>query len=464
MEGMGKDLRRIIAGKQVLDAPEDCLAYANDATHYYCQQSPAAVVLPLTVEDVSRVLKYAVSNNIPVTPRGAGSGLAGGCTPVKGGIVLDMKRMNALAELDCSNLTARVEPGLVHAHFTREVEKRGLFYPPDPQSMSVCTLGGNVATRAGGPRGVKYGTTPNYVLGLQAVLPDGSIIETGGKVVKQSVGYNLTQLLTGSEGTLAVITGINLRLLPLPAARRTIMAACETPDQAAELVSSIIKSGTVPAVLEFLVSAAVAIMNNYITPPMPVDAGAYLLMEVDGSPVQVEEDSSRILTLCREMKVREARLITNESEAESYWLARSRLYPLLMTIMKRVISEDITVPRNRIPDLVRAVQEIAANCAIGIGLAGHAGDGNMHPTILQGDLAPETLQKAKNAIDQMIKKGLELQGTISGEHGIGIHKQEYLEWELGVKQVELLRRIKKAFDPNNIMNPGKIWNKGGGFH
>jgi glycolate oxidase len=463
MEGLGKDLRRILAGRQVLDSPEDCLAYANDATHYYWQQSPAAVVLPLTVEDVSRVLKYAGQNQVPVTPRGAGSGLAGGCTPVKGGIVLDMKRMNALVELDESNLTARVEPGLVHALFTRKVEKRGLFYPPDPQSMSVCTLGGNVATRAGGPRGVKYGTTANYVLGLQAVLPDGSIIETGGKVVKQSVGYNLTQLLTGSEGTLAVITGINLRLLPLPAAHRTIMVACESPDQAAQLVASIIKSGTIPAMLEFLISAAVAIMNNYITPPLPVDAGAYLLIETDGSLVQVEEDSRQILSLCEEMKVREARLIIDEAEAQSYWTARARLYPLLMTIMKRVITEDITVPRNRIPDLVRAVQEIASRCAIGIGLAGHAGDGNMHPTILQGDLSAETLSKAKTAIDQMIIKGLELQGTISGEHGIGLHKQEYLEWELGTKQIELLKRIKKAFDPNNLMNPGKIWNKGGGL-
>jgi len=281
-----QDLNRILSAKQVLGLPEDLMAYANDATYYYKSKVPDAVVLPLSTEEVARVLKYAYANQIPITPRGAGSGLAGGCTPVYGGIVMDMKRMNRLLEIDQSNLAA-VEAGMVLQNFYRCVEKRGLFYPPDPQSMSVCTLGGNIATRAGVPRAVKYGTTGNYVLGLDMVLPDGSIIQTGGKMVKQSAGYDLTHLMTGSEGTLGVITGANVRLLTLPPVHNTMVISCKTVDQAAEVVAAIIASGTVPAMLEFLIQLAVMFMNNYIFPPHPLDYEAYLLVYGDGFQGQV---------------------------------------------------------------------------------------------------------------------------------------------------------------------------------
>lgn len=461
MQSLARDLNALLSSRQVLWQREDLLAYANDATHYFKQVLPEAVVLPKTTEEVAKVVRYAFQREIPVTPRGAGSGLAGGCTPVKGGIVIDMKPMNKIIEIDRRDMTSRVEAGVVLARFHREVEKMGLFYPPDPQSMSVCTIGGNIATRAGGPRGVKYGTTSNYVLGLEVVLPDGEVITTGGKFVKQSVGYDLTHLMTGSEGTLGVITKATLRLLTLPPAHQTVVVACETLDGAAEMVSEMIARGIVPAMLEFLVALAVTVMNNYISPPLPVDAEAYLLMDLDGIQEEVELKTKAVQELCISMGAREVRVIEDPKEAASYWKARSNLYPLMLTLMKKVITEDVTVPRYRIPEFVRAVRETAASLGVSIGIAGHAGDGNMHPTILYTEVNEEAEKRGEEAIRQLIKRGLALGGTISGEHGIGIHKAEFVPWELGEVQINLMKRIKEAFDPKNIMNPGKIWPEGG---
>lgn len=461
MKSLTQDLARLLSDRQVLRQAEDLMAYSSDATHYYASRIPDAVVLPDNTEDVAQVMRYAYKHDIAVTPRGAGSGLAGGCTPIKGGIVIDMKRMNHLLEIDRNNLTAEVEAGLVLGQFARAVERQGLFYPPDPQSASVCTLGGNIATRAGGPRGVKYGTTGSYVLGAEVVLADGSIIKTGGKMVKQSSGYDITHLMTGSEGTLGIITRAHLRLLTLPPVHHTLVISCASLDQAAELVSAIIASGTVPSMLEYLIKLAIVVMNNYINPPLPLNYEAYLLVEVDGSEGQVREDTQKICEVCKDLSIPDLRVIEDQDEAASYWEARSKLYPLMLSMMKRVITEDITVPRNRMPDFVRGVQAISADVGIQIGLAGHAGDGNMHPTILQGEIGDEVNAKAKQAIDRMIRTGLDLGGTISGEHGIGIHKQEYLEWEFGPTQVELMQRIKRAFDPKGLLNPGKIWREGG---
>ncbi|HZK44101.1 MAG TPA: FAD-linked oxidase C-terminal domain-containing protein [Syntrophomonadaceae bacterium] len=457
MNSLAQDLNRILGATQVLTAREDLLPYANDATHYFKSRVPDAVVLPHNTEEVAKVMKYAFEHEIPVTPRGAGSGLSGGCTPVKGGIVMDMKRLNHILEIDKSNMTAEVEAGVVLDRFQNKLEKHRLFYPPDPQSASVCTIGANVATRAGGPRGVKYGTTGRYVLGMEVVLPDGSIINPGGKVVKQSVGYDIPHLMTGSEGTLGVITSVNLRLLPLPEFTKTVVVVCETLDQAAELVAEIIAQGAVPAMLEFLVKLAITVMNTQFAEPLPEDGEAYLFMLFDGTEAQVEAEAEIVNQICHDMKVKEVRVIDDLKVANTYWAARANAYPLIQTIFDRANSEDITVPRNRIPDLVRATQAISSSLGVMIGLAGHAGDGNMHPSILYPEVTPEAEAKAKKAIDQLIRLGLDLGGTISGEHGIGIHKAEYLAWELSDTQIELMKRIKYAFDPKNIMNPGKIW-------
>ncbi|MCL1865147.1 MAG: FAD-binding protein [Spirochaetes bacterium] len=462
MSSIGKDLRKILSSEQVLDLPEDVSAYANDATFYVAKKNPDAVVFPASTEEISSIIKYAASNKIPVVPRGAGSGLAGGCTPVHGGIVIDMKRINKIIEIDQKNLVAVVESGLVLEKFVKTVEGMKLFYPPDPQSAEVCTIGGNIATRAGGPRGVKYGTTERYVTGIEVVMPNGDVINPGGRFVKQSSGYDLTHLFTGSEGTLGVITKGILRLLPLPPAKKTIVVTCVSADQAAEIVSEIIARGAVPAVLEFLIKLAVMAINGYLTPPIPLTGEAYLLMEVDGNEAQVELESEEIKAVCNELGAVDIRIVTDKAECETYWYARSRLYPLMTTIFKRVITEDITVPRNKIPELVKAMQAISTSVGIGIGIAGHAGDGNMHPTILQSEVSEEVARKADKAIEEMIKVCLELQGTISGEHGIGIHKSSFLELEHGPKQVEIMKSIKRTLDPLGIMNPGKIWKENGG--
>jgi len=461
MQGLVKDLATLLGSTQILSQPEEMLAYANDATHYFKSRIPDAVVLPHTTEEVAKVMKYAFAKEIPVTPRGAGSGLAGGCTPVHGGIIMDLKRLNQIVEIDGSNMTARVEAGVVLKKFQDTVEKRKLFYPPDPQSGSVCTIGGNVATRAGGPRGVKYGTTGNYVTGLEVVLPDGSIIAPGGKFVKQSVGYDITHLMTGSEGTLGVITGVNLRLLPLPEANRTVVVVCETVEQAAEIVAEITGRGAVPAMLEFLTKLAITVMNQYFFPPLSADGEGYLFMFFDGTEAQVEYEAKLVDDICRDMKAKEVRVIEDPGVAAVYWSARANVYPMIQTIFERATTEDITVPRNKLPELVRAVQAIAAAEGVMIGLAGHAGDGNIHPSVLFPQVTPEVLKKAELAIDKLIRAGLDMGGTISGEHGIGIHKAKYLAWELGDIQIELMKRIKQAFDPKGIMNPGKIWMEDG---
>ena len=461
MKGLEKDLAGLVGHGNLKTDPEDLFAYQSDATHYFAKGMPDAVVLPTSTKEVAAVISYANQNQVPVTPRGAGSGLSGGCTPVNGGIVLDMKRMNKIREINRGNMTATVDAGVVLATFHKTVESQGLFYPPDPQSMTVCTIGGNVATRAGGPRGVKYGTTPHYVLGVEAVLPDGYIIKAGGKCVKQSVGYDLTHLFAGSEGTLGVITQANLRIMPLPACHRTALITCKSIEQAAEMVSEIIAAGTVPAMLELLMGMSVLVMNSMISPPAPTDGEAYLLMDIDGSESQVAEDSETLKTICKDMGAMEARVIEDEKEAQTYWKARSSLYPLALTMAKKVVAEDVTVPRDKIPVFVREIQAMAAKLGILVSLSGHAGDGNMHPTILYGEVNAEQERLARKAIGQIVKTGLALGGTISGEHGIGLHKSEYLEWDLGGAQIELMKRVKKAFDPNGIMNPGKLWLQGG---
>lgn len=461
MSSPGKDLRKLLSDRQVLDEKEDLMAYANDATFYLARRSPDAVAIPLSTEDVSKIIRYAFENKIPVVPRGAGSGLAGGCTPVHGGIVIDMKQMNSIVEINRKNMTAEVEGGVVLDRFNRELRKQKLFYPPDPQSMKVCTIGGNVATRAGGPRGVKYGTTERYVTGLEVVLPDGSVITPGGKVVKQSCGYDLTHLFTGSEGTLGVITKANLRLLPLPETSTTIIASCVSADQAAEIVSEIIAEGVVPAMLEFLIKLAVMGMNNHIKNPIPLTGDAYLLMEVDGGEAQVEAEVRKIKSICNALGAADIIVVNDPADSRSYWEARSKLYPIMMSIFKRVITEDVTVPRNSIPELVRRVQAIGASLQIPIGLAGHAGDGNMHPTIMHTEISDAFAEKAEKAISEIIKAGLDLSGTISGEHGIGLHKNRFIEMEHGPVQMGLMKAIKGAIDPTGIMNPGKIWIDGG---
>ena len=461
MKGLAKDLGRLVAGERVRTDPEDLFAYSADATYYVKRGKPDAVVLPENTKEVSAVMKYAFHNAIPVTPRGAGSGLSGGCTPLHGGIVLDMKRMGRILDINRRNMSAGVEAGVVLADFHKAVKKQGLFYPPNPQSMNVCTLGGNVATRACGPHGVKYGATGDYVMGLEVVLPDGSVIAPGGLASRSSAGYDLTHLFAGSEGTLGVITKANFRLLALPPAHRTAVVACESVEQAGDTVSEILAGGTLPAMIEFLPQMAILAMNNYITPPLVTEGKAYLLIDLDGTREEIQAQADQILGICRRMGVLDIRVIEDEKEAETYWTARSNLGGMLLTMMKKAINEDVAVPRDRIPEFVREIQAMASPLSkIILGIAGHAGDGNMHPSIFFPELNREAEDEAEAIIRKVVRLGLSLGGTVSGEHGIGFHKAEFLHWELGEIQIRLLKRIKRAFDPKGIMNPGKLWKDG----
>lgn len=457
MGGLVKDLVRLVGRDSVKGDPEDLLVYQADATGYFAKGNPDAIVLPGTTEAVSKVVAYACDHHIPVTPRGAGSGLSGGCTPIRGGIVLDMKRMNRILDINKGNLTANAESGVVLADFHRAVIRQNLFYPPDPQSMTVCTLGGNVSTRAGGPHGVKYGTTGNYVLGLEVVLPDGSVIQTGGSCVKHSVGYDITHLMTGAEGTLGVITRVTVRLLPKPASDRTVIIVCASIQKAVETVSAIIARGIVPATLEYIPKRSISLMNRYITPPLEIEGEAFLFLKVDGSSVQITEESENIRQVCLDLGATHVKVIEDPREAASYWKARTAAYPLALSIMKKIIIEDVTVPRDKIPQFAESLKAIAAATGLIIGMSGHAGDGNLHPSISFLQLSDDMEEKTDAAIRKIIESGLDYGGCISGEHGIGLHKSAFIEMELGRRQIELFKDIKRAVDPAGIMNPGKIW-------
>lgn len=455
ISGLFRDLTALVDRRRVLAQREDLLAYANDATPR--RVLPAAVVLPANPQETAAVLQYANRRRIPVVPRGAGSGLAGGATPCEGSIVLDLKRMNRIIEIDRQNMTAVVECGVVTGRFHSEVESLGLFYPPDPQSMSVCTLGGNVATRAGGPRGVKYGTTKDYVLGVEAVLPDGSIIKYGGKSVKMSSGYDLARILTGSEGTLGVVTRVMLRLLTLPPARQTLVAVFPELDSSAEAVSAIIAAGAGPSMLEMLGRGAVDCIESYVPLGLPRDAEAFLLIEVDGPPEKVERDCALTGEICFRHGAREVRVARDAAEAAGIWSARRALFPAAARQARNLLIEDATVPRTQVPAMVRAIARIAERNQVTIGVSGHVGDGNLHPGIWADRRDPELMRRVGQAMAEIAREALKLSGTLSGEHGIGYLKSPYLEWEFGAEGVALMRRIKKAFDPEGIMNPGKIW-------
>lgn len=462
MPGLVRDLETLLDPRRVFSHPEDLLAYMNDATHK--RVMPAVVVQPMTPAEISRVLCYANQNRIPVVPRGAGTGLAGGATPGIGSIVIDLKRLQQVIEVDKQNLTATLECGVVTRKFHTLVESIGLFYPPDPQSMLVCTMGGNVATRAGGPRGVKYGTTKDYVLGVEAVLPDGEIIRYGGKSVKMSSGYDLARLLTGSEGTLGIITKVTVKLLTLPAYRRTMVAVFAELEAAAEAVSAIIAAGAVPSSLELLTKSSLETIEAFIPLGLPKDAEAFLLIELDGHEGKVNEETQQIMAICRQNGVRETRIARDASEAERMWLARRVLFPATARRAPTILIEDATVARSQVPAMIREIKRIAEVNQLVIGVSGHVGDGNLHPGILTDKSDPELMRRAEKAMGEIAKEALRLGGTLSGEHGIGYLKAPYLEWEFQSAGVNLMRRIKQAFDPHGIMNPGKIWVDGGEAH
>jgi glycolate dehydrogenase FAD-linked subunit len=415
-------------------------------------------VTPLTADEVAAAVKVAARMGVPVVPRGGGTGLAGGSVPVEGGVVIATTMMNRILELDALNMVAVVQPGVVTAQLQSEVERVGLFYPPDPQSLRQCTIGGNVATTAGGPRCLKYGTTRDYVLGLQVVLADGRIIRTGGKMIKVQTGYNLTQLFIGSEGTLGVITEVTLRLIPRPRHRGTVMAIFNKLDDAAETVNRILLAGITPLALEMMDNSCIRSVMAYKAFGLPLDAETILLIDQDGNDLRVvQEELAEIATQCREGGAMEVRQAADAKESEALWAARRAVSPAISRLKPNKLGEDISVPRAQIPAMVRKVTEIALRNRLAIPLFGHIGDGNLHPNILCNMRDSEEMERVQRAAREIFEAAASLGGTLSGEHGIGTLKRGFLSESLDAATIEMMQRVKWALDPDNRLNPCKIF-------
>ncbi|MBE0598947.1 MAG: FAD-binding protein [Desulfuromonadales bacterium] len=450
-----KILQEIVGSENVTAEDADRLCYSYDAT----QQKflPDAVVFPADAEQIALVLKMANAEKIPVFPRGAGSGFSGGSLPVTGGIVLVTTRLDRILRIDTENLVAEVQPGVVTEQFQQAVEKLGLFYPPDPASLKFSTLGGNVAECAGGPRCVKYGVTKDYILGLQVVTPQGDIIKTGGETMKGVVGYDLTKLMCGSEGTLGIITRITIKLLPLPEAKKTMLVIFDSIDGAAQGVSAIIGGKIIPTTLEFMDAATLECVRQATGLQLPAAAKAVLIIEVDGDKELIERQAQQILQIVAPLGVVETRVAQTAAESEEIWKVRRSVSASLRKVNPDKFNEDICVPRSRVPDMIREVEAIATRHAIPIVNFGHAGDGNIHVNVMIDRKVPGQLEKAEKAIEEVFAAALKLGGTMSGEHGVGNTKSPYLPMELDPAAVTYMKAIKRALDPNHILNPGKIF-------
>ena len=450
-----KAIEQIIGKPFCSRAPEDLVAYGYDATGQAAM--PDAVVFPKTADEVSQIMEIASAQGFAVVPRGAGSGLTGGAIPVYGGLVLSTSRMDRIVRIDTENLLAVVEPGVITAKFHAEVEQQRLFYPPDPASSEFSTLGGNMAECAGGPRAVKYGVTRDYVLGLEVVLPTGEIIHTGVSTVKGVVGYDLTRLIVGSEGTLGIITQMTLRLIPLPESVRTLTAVFDEMETAVAAVSKIIQSGVVPRTIEYMDHICLVCVENHLKMGLPVKAGALLLTEVDGKENEVDAAMDQLEKMCVQQGAKDIQKAATPEAAKQLWLARKSINPALFRHAPHKINEDIVVPRNRMPEAIRRIKKLMDETGLTIATFGHAGDGNIHVNIMLDKNNPDQLEKANAAVGQIFDYTLALGGTISGEHGVGVTKQAYIETEIGQKELALMKGIKKTFDPGNILNPGKIF-------
>ncbi|MCP3175726.1 MAG: FAD-binding oxidoreductase [Desulfuromonadales bacterium] len=450
-----KILQDIVGKENVSTQKADLICYSYDATQQ--QYLPEAVVFPADAQEISLVMKMANAEKIPVFPRGAGSGFSGGSLPTKGGIVLCTERLDRILEIDEENLVAVVEPGVVTEQFQQAVEKVGLFYPPDPASLKFSTLGGNVAECAGGPRCVKYGVTKDYILGLEVVTPTGDIITTGGPTMKGVVGYDLTKLMCGSEGTLGIITRIVIKLLPLPEAKKTMLVLFDSIDGAAQAVSAIIRGKIIPTTLEFMDGRTIDCVRQATGLQVPENARAVLIIEVDGDREFLDKQVTRISDIIRPLGVVETRIAATPEESEALWQIRRAVSPSLRKVNPDKFNEDICVPRSKVPEMIRKVDAISEKYQIPIVNFGHAGDGNIHVNVMIDKKVPGQMEKAEKAIEEVFRGALELGGTMSGEHGVGIAKAAYIPLELSEQTSATMKAVKKALDPNNILNPGKIF-------
>ena len=450
------ELRKCLGPDAVKTVTEDLIAYSYDGTPML-HEMPKAVVFPTSAEEVATILSLASKTGTPVVARGSGTGLSGGSVPVPEGIVLCVARMNRILELDTDNLTMLVEPGVINNEVAMKADAAGLFYPPDPGSMKVSTIGGNVSENSGGLRGLKYGITRDYIMGLEIILASGEKLFTGNKCVKDVAGYSLKDLFIGSEGTLGVVTKILLKLIPKPAARKTLLATYERMDEAAATVSAIIAAKIIPCTMEFLDRTTIRCIENFSKVGLPLDCEAILLLESDGHPAAVDEEAERMAQIARDHGARSVALAKDAEEATKLMTARRMAIPAMARVAPTTILEDATVPRSKLPEMVRFVQKTAEKYRLTVGTFGHFGDGNLHPTFLANERDEDEIHRVHEAVREIFAYTVELGGTISGEHGIGLTKKAFLPGAIGEINVRILRDLKRALDPHGILNPGKIF-------
>jgi len=450
------ELIRVVGQERVLSAIEDRICYSYDGTKQ--KVLPDIVVRPRDTNDVSNTLKIANKYEVPICARGAGSGLTGGAVPLKGGIVFDLKNMDRIVEICPEDFVATVEPGVVTKHLQDEVARFDLFYPPDPSSAAFSTIGGNVAECAGGITGLKYGVTRDYILALEIVLPDGSVINTGGKTLRSDAGYDLTRLFTGSEGTLGIFTKITVRLIPKPEKIRTLAAHFSDKDDAIDAADSIIDNNVLPRTLEFLDQMTITAVRGHTGTDIGEDVKALLLIDLDGTDESINHEMSIVENVCKESNAFWTKVSETAKERDVIWAARRSISPALYNIAPHKINEDICVPRSKIKEILRRVDQIKEEQPIYIANFGHIGDGNIHVNIMYND-DPGQKELAEIVVNKVMREVVELGGSISGEHGIGNKKSQFMELEIPPHEYEIMKRFKSFFDPKGIMNPGKMFIK-----
>ncbi|MCI0697110.1 FAD-binding protein [candidate division KSB1 bacterium] len=451
-----KKLAAIVGVENVLASIEDRLAYAYDATPMR-ENVPIAAVRPTSVEHVQALMRLANAENFVVVPRGSGTGLSGGSIPVERSIVMLFPAWKRILEIDQENLTAWVEPGVITADLHAAVEAQGLFYPPDPGSMKVCTIGGNVAENSGGLRGLKYGVTKDYVMGLEVVLPTGELLRVGNKCVKDVAGFSFKELFIGSEGSLGIFTKILLQLIPKPAAAKTLLALYDDMQKAAGTVSAIIAEKIIPCTLEFLDATTIRCVEDFAHVGLPTDAEALLLIEVDGHPAAVADEFEKVQTICTKHGAREVKVAKDAAEADKLKTARRAAFSALARVRPTTILEDVTVPRSQIANMLQRIRDASKKHNVTFGNFGHFGDGNLHPTCLTDERDRDEIHRVEKAFEEIFLAAIDLGGTITGEHGVGLSKKRFLEKVAGPTGVEVMRKIKQVFDPNNVLNAGKIF-------
>ncbi|WML50820.1 FAD-linked oxidase C-terminal domain-containing protein [Neobacillus sp. PS3-12] len=450
-----KEIHDIVPSERILTDLSERYSYSYDAS--FGEYLPDIVIQPKNTKEVAALIKLANQYKIPVYPRGAATSLSGGSLAVKGGMTLDMSQFEKRLTIDTENMLAITTPSVITGEIHKKAEEAGLFYPPDPSSSHVSTIGGNLLENSSGPKGLKYGTTKEYVIGLEVVTPTGEIIRTGGRTVKNVTGYDLTRLIVGSEGTLGIVTEAILRLIPKPLARKTLLASFTHLNDSGHAITKILSSGILPCAMELMDNACIRAVENYQPSGLPIDAEAIVIIEVDGHPSAIAEEITKCEQICWEQGASNVKVASTETERNDIWKARKMVSPAITQMGPTKISEDATVPRSQIPAMVEKLERIRKKYNLNLVVFGHAGDGNLHPNIITDKRNIEEMKRVESAVSEIFESAIELGGTLSGEHGIGMLKAPYMEKELGKDGLFMMKKIKEAWDPNNILNPGKIF-------